>query len=227
MAFRRGRAPLCAVAVLVMVALAAASGVEDAQRELEAARAAGQTTQALSAQQQSALESLRAAIAAGKKIDGHRKAGAKAAVLRGQGAHEAARFRSNTHSAGSGKAKADGEELKACGVCVFVMERIKLGYGAPLPNICVEVFQNSKKADDFRLCHELLAAMSSFGPHIREWFQSGCYKAEEYGAMELIKPCPSHVICSQLAQFSRKGFCAVPTTDYQGNAKEGEELYKE
>lgn len=35
----------------------------------------------------------------------------------------------------------------------------------------------------------------------------GCYKSETYGAMSLVKPCPSHVICSQIADLEKKHFC--------------------
>ena len=44
---------------------------------------------------------------------------------------------------------------------------------------------------------------------MRHWLHYGCYKAESYGAMEIIRPCPSHIICSQMADFKKKGEQAV------------------
>lgn len=43
---------------------------------------------------------------------------------------------------------------------------------------------------------------------------AGCYKSEPYGASELVKPCPSHVICSQITDLGKTPFCAPPGTDF-------------
>ena len=39
---------------------------------------------------------------------------------------------------------------------------------------------------------QVLGALSVWGPSLRNWWDYGCYKAEPYGAMELVVPCPSH-----------------------------------
>lgn len=56
-------------------------------------------------------------------------------------------------------------------------------------------------------CHQVLASLSVWGNNVRHWLHYGCYKAESYGAMEIIRPCPSHIICSQMADFKKKAFC--------------------
>lgn len=101
--------------------------------------------------------------------------------------------------------------MGGCKTCVYVLERIKQGYQYLLPAICVEVFSKETSAaegkKDFGECHQVLASLSVWGNNVRHWFHYGCYKAESYGAMELIRPCPSHVICSQMADFEKKPFC--------------------
>ena len=47
----------------------------------------------------------------------------------------------------------------------------------------------------FLQCHQVLASLSVWGNNVRHWLHYGCYKAESYGAMEIIRPCPSHIIC--------------------------------
>ena len=71
----------------------------------------------------------------------------------------------------------------------------------------VEIFSKENSDDAFAKCHEVLASLSVWGNNVRHWLHYGCYKAESYGAMELIRPCPSHVICSQMADFKKKAFC--------------------
>lgn len=54
--------------------------------------------------------------------------------------------------------------------------------------------------------------------------RAGCYKQEPYGAMSLITPCPSHVICSHLQNLKGRPFCKAPESDYvneEGEAPEG------
>jgi hypothetical protein len=36
--------------------------------------------------------------------------------------------------------------------------------------------------------------------------------------MELIRPCPSHVICAQMSNFKQTPFCAKPISDFTGEA---------
>jgi len=109
-----------------------------------------------------------------------------------------------------------GEKLDTCTTCVYVLERIKMGYQYMLPSICVELYSLSTDATTFQQCHEVLAGLSVWGNNIRSWFQEGCYKAEPYGAMEKITPCPSHVICSQMQSLTKKDFCVKPEADFQG-----------
>lgn len=97
--------------------------------------------------------------------------------------------------------------MNNCENCVYVLERIKQGYQYLLPSICVEIFSKENSDDAFAKCHEVLASLSVWGNNVRHWLHYGCYKAESYGAMELIRPCPSHVICSQMADFKKKAFC--------------------
>ena len=79
-----------------------------------------------------------------------------------------------------------------------------------MPSICVEIFSKEGAAEGekvYAICHEVLASLSVWGNNVRHWLHYGCYKAESYGAMELIRPCPSHIICSQMADFKKKPFC--------------------
>eukprot|EP00938_MAST-03A_sp_MAST-3A-sp1_P000561 g561.t1 len=109
-----------------------------------------------------------------------------------------------------------GTALDTCTTCVYVLERIKMGYQYMLPSICVELYSLSTDAATFQQCHEVLAGLSVWGNNIRSWFQEGCYKAEPYGAMEKITPCPSHVICSQMQSLTKKDFCVKPEADFKG-----------
>jgi len=107
---------------------------------------------------------------------------------------------------GAGGAPAFG----TCMNCVYVLERIKQGYQYLLPSICVEIFSkegSEKGKEAYGMCHQVLASLSVWGNNVRHWFHYGCYKSEVYGAMELIRPCPSHVICAQMADFEKKTFC--------------------
>ena len=106
---------------------------------------------------------------------------------------------------------ASAKPMDTCQVCVYTLERIKQGYQFLLPAICVELFSKEKDAKagqtSFAVCHQVLAALSVWGNNVRHWFHYGCYKSETYGAMELIRPCPSHVICSQMSNFEKTPFC--------------------
>jgi hypothetical protein len=129
---------------------------------------------------------------------------AKATALTEVGENNAAR-------AGVGKA------MDTCQVCVYTLERIKQGYQFLLPAICVELFSKEKTPKDgqssFAICHQVLAALSVWGNNVRHWFHYGCYKSETYGAMELIRPCPSQVICSQMSNFEKTPFCEPEEPD--------------
>jgi hypothetical protein len=105
------------------------------------------------------------------------------------------------------KAKAKMMKMNNCENCVYVLERIKQGYQYLLPSICVEIYSKENDQKPYGVCHEVLASLSVWGNNVRHWLHYGCYKAESYGAMELIRPCPSHIICSQMADFKKKAFC--------------------
>ena len=105
------------------------------------------------------------------------------------------------------KAKAQVKGMNNCENCVYVLERIKQGYQYLLPSICVEIYSKENSQTPYGVCHEVLASLSVWGNNVRHWLHYGCYKAESYGAMELIRPCPSHIICSQMADFKKKAFC--------------------
>ena len=108
------------------------------------------------------------------------------------------------------KASAGVGAMDNCQNCVYVLERIKQGYQYLLPSICVEIFSKEGEGpgkEAYGVCHQVLASLSVWGNNVRHWLHYGCYKAESYGAMELIRPCPSHIICSQMADFAKKPFC--------------------
>jgi hypothetical protein len=89
------------------------------------------------------------------------------------------------------------------GCFVQVIERTKNGYVYMLPNICEEL--NAKFPGTsgnpkplYGQCMALLSGLSQWGADVRHWFHFGCYKVEDYGAMELIQPCPTHAICAKV-----------------------------
>ncbi len=108
--------------------------------------------------------------------------------------------------------------LDKCTTCVYVLERIKMGYQYMLPSICTELYSLSTDASTFQACHEVISGLSIWGNNVRSWFQDGCYKAEPYGAMEKMTPCPSHVICSQMQDLTKKDFCIKPEPDFKAEA---------
>jgi len=87
-------------------------------------------------------------------------------------------------------------QLDICKTCVFVIERIKKGTDKLLPSICSEIV--SQLPDNYPYCHFVLDALASNGNNARYWLFEGCYKYEVYEAKEWIRPCPSHVMCSEL-----------------------------
>jgi hypothetical protein len=114
------------------------------------------------------------------------------------------------HKSAMATAQKVGGGMDNCQNCVYVLERIKQGYQYLLPSICVEIFSKEGESAGkvaYGVCHQVLASLSVWGNNVRHWLHYGCYKAESYGAMELIRPCPSHIICSQMADFAKKPFC--------------------
>ena len=100
--------------------------------------------------------------------------------------------------------------MDRCQICTYVLERIKEGYQYLLPSICLEVYskQNTGEGEvPYQICHHVLYSLNVWGNNVRHWFQFGCYKSESYGAMEVIRPCPSHIICSQLGDMKKVAFC--------------------
>ncbi len=87
-----------------------------------------------------------------------------------------------------------------CRSCVFVIEMMKRGFLNRLPEICNENFVKDPKS--YHVCHQVLNAFTMSGDNLRYWIFEGCYKYENYGAREWIRPCPSHVICSVRHPFS-------------------------
>lgn len=136
----------------------------------------------------------------------HGAPGATPPAADADGAMALAEISSSTHA---------GEAFNTCKNCVYVLERIKQGYQYLLPSICVEIYSKATDSPEtqYATCHQVLAALSVWGHNVRHWFHFGCYKSETYGAMELVKPCPSHVICAQMADFKKTPFCAKPPPD--------------
>lgn len=147
------------------------------------------------------------------------------------------RFSANQVQAALEEAQASQIQVKDlagsdCKICIYVIERIKEGYQNLLPSICVEVFyKTASDPESYGKCHNVLASLSQWGHNVRHWLQygassahagargwgavltaaalarAGCFRAESYGAMELVKPCPSHVICNQLTNLEDGSFC--------------------
>lgn len=65
-------------------------------------------------------------------------------------------------------------------------------------------------------CHKVLAGLSQWGYDVKHWLRNGCYRVEPYGAMSLVQPCPSHVICSKITDLEKTAFCADILTDFSG-----------
>jgi len=114
-----------------------------------------------------------------------------------------------------------------CRTCVWVLERLKLGKGILVRQLCDELYQ--KLPDYFSLCHQVLDAMMANARNIQYWEEQGCYKYEVYDAREWVKPCPSHVICAEMKTLAQTPFCvALPMEnpfgtgpDASGGAKGG------
>jgi len=110
--------------------------------------------------------------------------------------------------------KTKSASLGPCKDCIYVVERLKHGYQYMLPAVCVEIFSKTKSQEEYTKCHEVVASLSVWGSDAKAWMKTGCYKSEPYGASELVKPCPSHVMCSKMQDLSMTGFCAAPGTDF-------------
>eukprot|EP00939_MAST-03C_sp_MAST-3C-sp1_P001718 g1718.t1 len=106
-------------------------------------------------------------------------------------------------------------QIDRCQSCLYVMEKIKMGYQYLLPSVCVELYSTSENKDAFGYCHEVLAVLSVWGNNVKSWMSQGCYKTETYGAIERILPCPSHVVCAQMKNLKNEEFCKV-NADYDG-----------
>jgi hypothetical protein len=131
--------------------------------------------------------------------------------------HKDIRFVSSKSRLSASESESESS-MGPCKNCVYVLERIKQGYQYLLPSICVEIYSKESSSEEYSTCHQVLASLSVWGHNVRHWFHYGCYKSESYGAMELIRPCPSHVICAQIADFKKSPFCEKPPSDFTGNA---------
>jgi len=97
----------------------------------------------------------------------------------------------------AGGATAD-PRLGHCKMCAWVLETIRSGFPYSLSTICQNNLALGENADDFEICQEVVAVLSSYGPSVALWQSEGCFRTEEYGAVEKMTPCPAHVICSQM-----------------------------
>jgi len=98
------------------------------------------------------------------------------------------------------------------------LERIKNGYTYLLPNICEELNakfpgKSGKPDPVYGQCMGLLSGLSQWGVDMRHWLHMGCYKVEDYGAMELIQPCPTHALCAKITDLGKMPYCKWPTSD--------------
>lgn len=106
-------------------------------------------------------------------------------------------------------------KLTTCKNCIYVIERIKQGYQNLLPSICVEIFTKTEGSQaDYTVCQNVLAALTVHGAEVERWIKTGCFKAEPYGAQEVITPCPSHIICNHLRGLEGGNFCPAPKSDF-------------
>jgi len=67
----------------------------------------------------------------------------------------------------------------------------------------------------------MLAGLSKWGLHVRQWMHQGCYRSEPYGAFSLVQPCPSHVICSKITDLENAPFCSEVLTDFAPDGAAG------
>jgi hypothetical protein len=88
--------------------------------------------------------------------------------------------------------------LGHCKVCILVLETLRSQYPFSLPTICQSLMAMAKNGKDFEVCQEVVAVLSAYGPSVALWQREGCFRTEEYGAVEQLIPCPAHVICSQM-----------------------------
>lgn len=106
------------------------------------------------------------------------------------------------------------------------LERIKNGYTYLLPNICEELNAKYPGTDGapkplYGQCMALLSGMSQWGADVKHWWHFGCYKVEDYGAMELIQPCPTHAVCAKVRGAQRsasRGQPPPPRRQHAGGA---------
>ena len=118
--------------------------------------------------------------------------------------------RTDASSRAFAKYISDHPPMDRCQICVYVLERIKQGYQYLLPSICLEVYSKQYTGQGeipYQICHHVLYSLNVWGNNVRHWFQFGCYKSESYGAMEVLRPCPSHIICAQLGDMKKIAFC--------------------
>ena len=85
-----------------------------------------------------------------------------------------------------------------CKICILVLETLRSNYPYTPSTICQNLLAMEKNDADFEICEEVVAVLSEYGASVSLWQTQGCFRTEEYGAVEQLTPCPAHVICSQM-----------------------------
>ena len=106
-------------------------------------------------------------------------------------------------------------ELGHCKMCIYVLEVLRSGFPYSLSTICQNDLAIQMNTADFEICQEVVAVLGIYGPSVSLWFSQGCFRTEEYGAVEKMTPCPAHVICSQMETL--KDFFTI--SDYSSTDK--------
>lgn len=107
--------------------------------------------------------------------------------------------------------------LGHCKICILVLETLHSGFPFSLSTICQNTLAMEKNEADFEICEEVVAVLSEYGPSVALWQEQGCFRTEEYGAVEQMIPCPPHVICSQMETL--RAFVIPPANELGGDPK--------
>lgn len=120
-----------------------------------------------------------------------------------------------------------GNWAQPCKVCTYVIQGVKKSLSPTLPTLCTTLYAMSKPTgttttsrsgstdtDPYTVCKQVLDALGFQGQSVRTYLNNGCTKYEMYGEQELVLPCPSHVICSELKRLDGvTPFCKAPLMD--------------
>ena len=67
-----------------------------------------------------------------------------------------------------------GREFGPCKTCIFVVLRIqKYNPDTHLASLCEDLFRLTENKEDYATCLLLMGALSSYGPYVRDWLNSG------------------------------------------------------